>query len=64
MSQDKEEWYQIFRKVSKWSLTDEEYSYCNRKTLYGLALKKNMITQEEYEIAEKEFGELWEYTGD
>lgn len=53
-------------KVNRWARENvpNEYNYNSRRVYFGSALKAGVITSDEYNEAEKFYGNLWTYVGD
>lgn len=61
-----DEWQMLVNKVNAWARINDEISYCygSRYSYWRSALISEVITKEEFNIAEIKYGDLWHYRGD
>lgn len=53
-------------KVNQWARENvpNEWMYNSRMTYYGSAMREGIITQDEYNLCRRMFGDIWNYVGD
>lgn len=57
---------EVYERVNAWTRKNhlQEWSYHARYNWYRLALESKVITQAEYENAQRWHGRMWTYVGD
>jgi hypothetical protein len=60
------EWKSLRQRVNQWAKTyrNEDFMYGSPYSYWAFAKSNDIISQAEFDYAEKQFGQLWHYRGD
>ena len=66
ITQEQNQFKALMVKVILWAETNvpNEYCYNSRATYWGSALRAKIITQDEYQLGQSHYRNLWDYVGD
>ena len=66
ITQEQNQFKALMVKVILWAEINvpNEYSYNSRATYWGSALRAKIITQDEYQLGQDHYRNLWDYVGD